>query len=86
MRSLYQRLRFAGHETTTNRLHHPAEAALLRADPRCSTALSRRQGDGTLEPTASENKYYVADVGNVLTVDLVTGERSELTQITSDTP
>jgi hypothetical protein len=34
-----------------------------------------------LEPDAMENKYYAAGVGNILTVDLVTGDRSELTQI-----
>ena len=34
-----------------------------------------------LEPTARENKYYVPGVGNVLTVDLVTGERDELIKI-----
>jgi hypothetical protein len=34
-----------------------------------------------LEPDASENKFYAANVGNILTVDLVTGDRSELTQI-----
>jgi hypothetical protein len=38
-----------------------------------------------LEPDASENKYYAVGVGNILTVDLVTGDRSELTQIL-DTP
>ncbi|HZP42028.1 MAG TPA: hypothetical protein VFD84_11035 [Candidatus Binatia bacterium] len=34
-----------------------------------------------LEPDAAENKLYAAGVGNLLTVDLVTGERSELVQI-----
>lgn len=38
-----------------------------------------------LEPDARENKYYAATVGNILTVDLVTGDRSELTRII-DTP
>ena len=37
-----------------------------------------------LEPDASENKYYAAGVGNVLTVDLVTGERDELVQIITE--
>jgi hypothetical protein len=37
-----------------------------------------------LEPDALENKYYAAGVGNVLTVDLVTGERDELVQITTE--
>ena len=34
-----------------------------------------------LEPDARENKYYVPSIGNVLTVDLVTGERDELIRI-----
>ena len=34
-----------------------------------------------LEPDALEHKSYSAGVGNVLTVDLTTGERSELVQI-----
>jgi len=34
-----------------------------------------------LDPSALENKYYAAGIGNVLTVDLVTGERLELQQI-----
>jgi hypothetical protein len=36
-----------------------------------------------LEPGAVENKYYVPDVGFVLTVDLATGERQELVSITN---
>lgn len=36
-----------------------------------------------LDPSALENKYYVAGKGIVLTVDLVTGERLELLQITT---
>jgi hypothetical protein len=31
-----------------------------------------------LEPKAKENKYYAPGVGNVLTIDLATGEREEL--------
>ena len=31
-----------------------------------------------VEPSARENKYYVSGIGNVLTVDLETGEREEL--------
>src|SRR5207237_5165211 len=31
-----------------------------------------------LEPDALEDKYYASGVGNVLTVDLVSGERDEL--------
>jgi hypothetical protein len=34
-----------------------------------------------LEPDALEDKFYAPGVGNVLTVDLVTGERDELIQI-----
>jgi hypothetical protein len=34
-----------------------------------------------LEPGAREHKYYARGVGNVLTVDLVTGERDELVSI-----
>jgi hypothetical protein len=34
-----------------------------------------------LEPGLKENKYYVPHVGNVLTVDLVTGEREELVSV-----
>ncbi|HEX4667743.1 MAG TPA: hypothetical protein VH207_14195 [Chthoniobacterales bacterium] len=37
-----------------------------------------------LEPDARENKYYAPGVGNVLTVDLVTGERNELVSITTE--
>ena len=37
-----------------------------------------------LEPDVTENKYYAAEVGNVLTVDLTSGERSELVQITTE--
>ena len=37
-----------------------------------------------LEPDALENKYYAPGVGNVLTVDLVTGERDELISITTE--
>jgi hypothetical protein len=36
-----------------------------------------------LEPDALENKYYAAGIGQVLTIDLVTGERLELIQITT---
>ena len=35
-----------------------------------------------LEPDAREDKFYAPGVGNVLTVDLVTGERDELFSIT----
>jgi hypothetical protein len=37
-----------------------------------------------LEPDASENKFYATGVGNVLIIDLVTGETSVLVQITSN--
>ena len=37
-----------------------------------------------LEPDALEDKYYAPGVGNVLTVDLVTGERDELISITTE--
>jgi hypothetical protein len=37
-----------------------------------------------LEPDALENKFYALGVGNVLTVDLVTGERDELIQIVTE--
>ena len=36
------------------------------------------------EPDALEDKYYAPGVGNVLTVDLVTGERDELISITTE--
>ena len=36
-----------------------------------------------LEPDALEDKYYASGVGNVLTVDRVSGERDELISITS---
>jgi hypothetical protein len=35
------------------------------------------------EATRLEEKFYFAGVGNVLTVDLVTGERSELVSFTT---
>jgi hypothetical protein len=34
-----------------------------------------------LEPGSKENKYYVPGIGNVLVVDLVTGERDELVSV-----
>lgn len=34
-----------------------------------------------LEPDALENKFYAPGVGNLLTIDLATGEKSELVQI-----
>ena len=37
-----------------------------------------------LEPDALEDKYYAPGVGNVLTVDLVTGERDELVSVTTE--
>ena len=37
-----------------------------------------------LEPDAMEDKFYAPGVGNVLTVDLVTGERDELVSITTE--
>ena len=37
-----------------------------------------------LEPDAMEDKLYAPGVGNVLTVDLVTGERDELISITTE--
>ena len=37
-----------------------------------------------LEPDARESKFYAPGVGNVLTVDGVTGERDELVQITTE--
>ncbi len=37
-----------------------------------------------LAPGDVENKFYVAGVGNLLTIDLSTGERSELVQITTE--
>jgi len=38
----------------------------------------------SLDPSALENKYYAAGIGNLLTVDLVTGERLELLQIKTE--
>jgi hypothetical protein len=37
-----------------------------------------------LEPDAMENKFYAPNVGNVLTVDLTTGQRSELMRIETE--
>ena len=37
-----------------------------------------------MEPDASEDKYYAAGVGLVLSVDRETGERLELVQVTTD--
>jgi hypothetical protein len=34
-----------------------------------------------LEPDVAENKYYARGVGQVLTIDLETGEREELVSI-----
>lgn len=38
----------------------------------------------SLDPSALENKCYAAGIGNLLTVDLVTGERLELLQIKTE--
>jgi hypothetical protein len=38
----------------------------------------------SLDPSALENKCYTAGIGNLLTVDLVTGERLELLQIKTE--
>ena len=35
----------------------------------------------TLQPTSREHKYYANGIGNVLSIDLATGERTELVQI-----
>ncbi len=43
----------------------------------------KTEESSTLSPGDVENKYYVSGVGNVLTVDLATGERSELISITT---
>lgn len=37
-----------------------------------------------LEPDALENKYYATGIGNVLVIDLVTGDRTELVQVTME--
>lgn len=37
-----------------------------------------------LEPDALEDKFFAPGVGNVLTIDQVTGERDELVQITTE--
>jgi hypothetical protein len=37
-----------------------------------------------LEPDALENKYYAVGVGNVLVIDLVSGERLELISVTTE--
>ena len=37
-----------------------------------------------LDPDAQEHKYYCSGVGNVLTVDLLTGERDELVEVTTN--
>jgi len=37
-----------------------------------------------LEPDPIENKFYGRHVGNVLTVDATTGERSELISVTME--
>jgi hypothetical protein len=46
-----------------------------------NNALETREFSG-LEPDANENKYYVSNVGDVLEVDLQTGDRTELVSIT----
>ena len=40
--------------------------------------------DLNMTDDALEDKYYAPGVGNVLTVDLVTGERDELVSITTE--
>jgi hypothetical protein len=37
-----------------------------------------------LEPDANEHKFYAPGVGNILTVDTVTGARTELVRITAN--
>jgi hypothetical protein len=44
----------------------------------------KREETSPIEPDALESKYYAAGVGNVLTVDLSTGETSELVQILTE--
>jgi len=44
----------------------------------------KSQETSPLEPDALEEKYSAPGIGNVLTVDLVTGERDELISITSE--
>ena len=39
-----------------------------------------------IDPSALEQKYYAIGVGNVLVVDLVTGERLELIHYHADRP
>ena len=48
------------------------------------TQCLRTEESSSLEPGVLENKFYAAGVGNLLTVDLTTGERSELVQITTE--
>jgi hypothetical protein len=43
----------------------------------------KTEESSTLAPGDVENKYYVSGVGNVLTVDVASGERSELIAITT---
>ena len=61
------------------------DTATVSFPPGTFTNVLKTHETAPLEPDASENKYYAAGVGNILTVDLETGERSELTQIL-DTP
>ena len=45
-----------------------------------SSVLETNEYSG-LEPDADENKFYAAGVGNILTVDLVTGEQDPLVSV-----
>jgi hypothetical protein len=61
------------------------DTAMVPFPPGMFSNVLKTKETSPLEPDASENKYYAMGVGNILTVDLVTGEKSELTQII-DTP
>jgi len=44
----------------------------------------KTEDSSSLEPDAVENKFYCLGIGDVLEIDLTSGERLELTQITTE--
>ena len=57
--------------------------AVTVAAASCDRCLETQE-NSPLEPGAVEHKFYAPGIGNVLTIDLITGERLELVQIKTE--
>jgi len=75
--------RVRSHGTENRALLRDIELARAEGEAWRRQAHSYLAGLGTAidEPDVVENKFYAAGIGNVLTVELDTGERSELVHI-----